>query len=54
MKQQEDRFTRDTFATPVRGRPRKPDALTPAQRAKLYRQRKKAAAAISVTRHEKS
>ncbi|MDR1994036.1 hypothetical protein [Azonexus sp.] len=32
------------------GRPRKPDALTPAQRAKRYRQRQKAAA-ISVTRH---
>jgi hypothetical protein len=43
MKQPEDRFTRDAFATPQRGRPRKPDAMTPAQRAKAYRLRKKAA-----------
>ncbi len=43
MKQQEDRFTRDAFATPLRGRPRKPDALTPAQRSKAYRARQKAA-----------
>jgi hypothetical protein len=34
------------------GRPRKADALTPAQRSKAYRVRK--AAAISVTRHGNS
>ena len=32
------------------GRPRKPDAKTPAQRSRLYRQKK----AISVTRHGNS
>jgi len=35
------------------GRPRNPDALTPAQRAKRYRDRK-SAGAISVTRHGNS
>lgn len=42
MKQQADKYTRDAFDTPKRGRPSKPDAKTPAQRAKAYGARKKA------------
>lgn len=42
VKQAGDDFTRDAFEAPRRGRPRKPDALTPAQRAKRYRERNKA------------
>ncbi len=42
MKQPNDKFTRDAFETPRRGRPRKVDAKTLAQRAKAYRQRVKA------------
>lgn len=42
MKQAADKFTRDAFDTPKRGRPSKPDAKTPAQRAKEYRARVKA------------
>lgn len=41
MKQSEDKFTRDAFDAPKAGRPRSPNALTPAQRAKRYRARKK-------------
>lgn len=60
MKQQADQFTRDAFETPRRGRPRKPDAKTPAQRMREYRARRKVNqsgqpdnAFISVTRYEK-
>jgi len=42
MKNPNDKFTRDAFDTPRRGRPRKVDAKTPAQRAKDYRDRLKA------------
>jgi hypothetical protein len=35
MKQTEDKFTRDAFDAPKAGRPRSPNALTPAQRATL-------------------
>jgi len=55
MKQPNDKFTRDAFETPCVGRPCKPDAKTPAQRAKEYRARRKAQKfnfLISVTRHE--
>ena len=45
MKQANDVYTRDLINKPKRGRPRKVDALTPAQRAKRYRDRKAAAAA---------
>lgn len=42
MKQAEDQFTPDLLADHRRpGRPRKPDALTPAQRAMAYRARQK-------------
>lgn len=44
-KQAADLYTLDLLSKPKRGRPRKPDALTPAQRARRYRARKKAAAA---------
>lgn len=42
MKQPNDKFTRDAFDTPRRGRPSKVDAKTPAQRAKEYRDRVRA------------
>lgn len=42
VKQSEDKFTRDAFDAPKAGRPRSPNALTPAQRAKQYRARQKA------------
>jgi hypothetical protein len=42
MKQPSDKFTRDAFDTPRAGRPVKPNAKTPAQRAKDYRARQKA------------
>lgn len=42
VKQVSDVYTLDLFGKPGRGRPRKPDALTPAQRAKAYRARKAA------------
>lgn len=41
-KQAADHFTLDLLDKPKRGRPRKPDALTPAQRAKRYRDRLRA------------
>lgn len=43
MRQAVDHFTLDLIDKPKRGRPRKPDALTPAQRAREYRARKRAA-----------
>jgi hypothetical protein len=42
-KQAADTFTLDLLDKPKRGRPRKPDALTDAERARRYRARKKAA-----------
>lgn len=42
MKQPNDKCTRDAFETPRRGRPRKADAKTPAQRAREYRARVRA------------
>lgn len=48
MRQPGDVLTMELPGLPTRrgrGRPRKPDALTPAQRAKRYRDRQKAAAA---------
>lgn len=44
MKQAADRYTLplDGVDKPRRGRPAKPDAMTPAQRAKRYRERLKA------------
>ena len=53
-KQKSDQFTRDIFGKNPVGRPRKPDAKTPAQRAKAYRDRHKFNMLISVTRHEYS
>lgn len=44
-KQAADHFTLDLLDKPKRGRPRKPDALTPAERARAYRARKRAAKA---------
>lgn len=41
MKQAGDDFTRDLLGNNKRGRPRKPDALTPAQRARAYRARQR-------------
>lgn len=41
MRQADDRYTLELLPRPGRGRPRKADALTPAQRAKAYRMRKK-------------
>lgn len=41
-KQDADRYTLDMLDKPKRGRPRKPNALTPAQRARAYRARKRA------------
>jgi hypothetical protein len=41
MKQPEDKFTRDAFELPRRGRPRKPDAKSGAQRQREFRERKK-------------
>lgn len=38
-KQAADHFTLDLLDKPKRGRPRKPDAMTPAQRARDYRER---------------
>lgn len=42
VKQAADTFTRDLLDKPKRGRPRKPDALTPAERARRYRAANKA------------
>ena len=53
MKQATDKFTTDIFTKPGRGRPRKPDAKSTAQRMREYRMRKKFNFLISVTRYEK-
>lgn len=53
MKQQADKFTSDFFASAVRGRPRKPNAKTGAQRQADYRLRQKTKLVISVTHNEK-
>jgi len=42
-KQAADLYTLDLLNKPKRGRPRKPDAKTPAQRAREYRARKRVA-----------
>lgn len=49
-KQREDRFTADMFGKNPVGRPRKPEAKTPAQRMREYRLRKKFNFLDSVTR----
>lgn len=41
MKQAEDKFTIDAFGKRGRGRPRKPDAKSSAQRVREFRARKK-------------
>jgi hypothetical protein len=41
MRQAADLYTLDLIDKPKRGRPRKPDALTPAQRAKRYRDKER-------------
>jgi len=51
-KQINDLYTRDIFGKNPVGRPRKPDAKTPAQRARAYRERSKFNMLISVMRHE--
>lgn len=48
MRQADDRYTLELLPRPGRGRPRKADALTPAQRAKAYRMRKKRHIELSV------
>jgi hypothetical protein len=53
-KQKNDVYTADIFGKNPVGRPPKPNALTPAQRARAYRQRHKFNMLISVTRHENS
>ncbi len=42
MKQVEDKFTLDLLDKPRRGRPRKPNAKSSAQRVREFRERKKA------------
>ena len=42
VKQASDLYTRDLIDKPKRGRPRKPDAMTDAQRARAYRARQRA------------
>lgn len=54
MKQSADKFTGDLFAKPGRGRPRKLNAKSSAQRQAEYRLRQKLLITISVTRNEKS
>jgi len=41
MKQAGDEYTLDLLGNKKRGRPRKPDALTPAERARAYRARQR-------------
>lgn len=51
MKHEKDRFTAELplpGGVRPRGRPAKPDALTPAERAKAYRQRKKVSAPVAL------
>ena len=52
MKQASDHFTQEMFIRPRRGRPRKANALTVAQRVARHRAKKKEQL-ISVTRNEK-
>jgi hypothetical protein len=55
MKQKSDVFTADMFGKNPVGRPRKPDAKTPAQRMRDYRQRQRELSyklPVSVTRDE--
>jgi hypothetical protein len=49
MKQKDDNFTPDLFGKNPVGRPRKPDAKTPAQRMRDYRKRIKYNMLITVT-----
>lgn len=49
MRQVSDKFTLDLLVKPGRGRPRKIDAKSAAQRQREYRQRQKARFAIPVT-----
>ncbi|GGX14121.1 hypothetical protein [Undibacterium macrobrachii] len=51
MKQLSDKFTRDAFDKPARGRPRSPNAKSLAQRQREFRQRQKFNFLISVTRN---
>lgn len=54
-KQKNDHYTADIFGKNPVGRPRKPNAMTPAQRARAYRQRHKFdMLAVSVTRNGNS
>lgn len=53
MKQPAVQFTRDAFSKSSRGRPRKPDAKSNAQRQREFRQCHKFDFLISVTRNEK-
>lgn len=53
MKQAVDHYTRDLLGNP-RGRPRKPNAKTGAQRQREYKARQSKAQVISVTSDEKS
>lgn len=46
MRQSADVYTLDLIDPPKRGRPRKPNALTPAERARRYRARNKAKTSI--------
>lgn len=54
MKQLADKFTVDLFEKRGRGRPRKIDAKSSAQRQADFRQRQKLLPVIFVTRNEKS
>jgi hypothetical protein len=54
MKQTADQYTSDFFDKLRRGRPRKLNAKSSAQRQAEYRMRQKALRQISVTRNEKS
>lgn len=47
MKNDRDNATPDILHKRGRGRPRKPDALTPAERSRRYRQRKRDAEALA-------
>ena len=47
MKQACDKFTRDMIDAPRRGRPRKPNAKSAAQRAREYRARLKLSRQLS-------
>ncbi len=54
MKQQSDSFTGYAFEKPHRGRPRKPDAKSHAQRQREFRQRQKFNFLNAVTSNENS